>query len=330
MCYIYKMDYNWDKIYKEYNFITNNDDITKFMCYNICEKEGGFFLNRIAGSDYNAVYEYYTCLQDLNKFNYTYNFKNTCEYNGYFDKSTNDEEKKTNFFKYLQKMFDCYINSDAFTNAVGFIQNSFKNPVNDFNKLLSNEKTLIHYNYIEGVMPFLLDFKIFGINKTILIVSPFSESIKYQTQVDRIKHLVNNYNFPLCNFKTYDTPVTYNNTDKEDIDKLIFVETNNWLEQCKKMENDISKLDFDIALLSCGSYATCLGNFISKTLNKKAIYIGGVLNIFFNIKGGRYDNDDFYTQLNNLSYRIEAIEKNKYDYIKGGRLNKTEAFNAYF
>ena len=134
----------------------------------------------------------------------------------------------------------------------------------------------------------------------------------------------------MCTFSTYNTPVTYNNVETDDIDKLNFVETNNWLEQTEKMENDISKLDFDIALLSCASYATCLGTFISKDLHKTAIYIGGVLNIFFNIKGERYVNHEYYKPINNISYRIEAIEKKIYENIKGGRTTKSESFNAYF
>ena len=165
------MDYNWDEIYKQYNFITNNDEITKFMCYNICEKEGGFFLNRIGGSDYDAVYEYYRNPLD---FNYKTYLKHTSEFNGYFDKSKNEDEKKVNFLKYLQKMFDCYINSDAYTNPVRLIQNKFNTPVNDFNKLIINDKTLIHYSYIEGIYDFLKDFSIIAKNKKVLVVSPFS------------------------------------------------------------------------------------------------------------------------------------------------------------
>jgi hypothetical protein len=95
------------------------------------------------------------------------------------------------------------------------------------------------------------------------------------------------------------------------------------------MEDDISKIDFDIALLSCGSYANCLGAFISKSLNRKAIYLGGVLNILFNIYAKRYDNS-FFDNFINKDYRIEALEKDKYLNVKGGRQFKNESFNAYF
>ena len=122
-------------------------------------------------------------------------------------------------------------------------------------------------------------FYIFRKNKKILIVSPFSESIQFQYK--RKDVILKQYSYPDFELVTYDTPITYNNED----DALNHIETNNWLEQCEKMENDIMKLDFDIALLSCGSYAMYLGNVISKKMNKKAIYIGGMLNVFFNIYG---------------------------------------------
>uniref|UniRef100_A0A6C0IJN5 Uncharacterized protein n=1 Tax=viral metagenome TaxID=1070528 RepID=A0A6C0IJN5_9ZZZZ len=49
------------------------------------------------------------------------------------------------------------------------------------------------------------------------------------------------------------------------------------------MCEEINKLEFDIALLSCSSYAMYLGDFISNKMKKNSIYIGGVLNVLFNI-----------------------------------------------
>jgi hypothetical protein len=209
-------------------------------------------------------------------------------------------------------------------NACGYIQNNIDNEKNIFHKYICQNKIIFHYYWIEGVISFLKDFKIFGANKKILILSPFSKSIEYQIQPERLNNLLKDYKFPECTIKTYNTPITYNNSEEQ-----VNIDTNNWLEQCAKMEDDISKIDFDIALLSCGSYANCLGAFISKSLNRKAIYLGGILNILFNIYGKRYDIDS-YKQFINLEYRIEALEKEEYINIKGGRKLKNESFNAYF
>jgi hypothetical protein len=54
------------------------------------------------------------------------------------------------------------------------------------------------------------------------------------------------------------------------------------------MKDDISKLDFDIALLSCGGYGPPLCLHIFSSMQKTAIYVGGALQILFGIKGKRW------------------------------------------
>ena len=322
------MEIDWEKIFEQFNFIKNQNSKLIYDCMvENLNSNTGWFLNRIGGSDYDAVYEYIKNNKNTKSYNLLYHINLTKELNGYFDKSTDNEEIEKNFINYMEKMYSCYINSDAFMNAVAYIQNKFNDfDNNNYNKLICRDKQIIHYYYIEGMEDFLRDFKTLGNNKKILIISPFAESIKYQTQKDRINNLINNYTFPNCEFLTYNTPITYN-ADYNDIKNE--VTTNNWLEQCIKMENEIQEIDFDIAFLSCASYATCLGSFISKKMNKKAIYFGGVLNVLFNIYGKRYD-DKYYNDINNLSYRIIAFEKDKYINTKGGRSLHSEAFNAYF
>jgi hypothetical protein len=55
------------------------------------------------------------------------------------------------------------------------------------------------------------------------------------------------------------------------------------------MWNDICKIDFDIALLSCGGYGIPLTHFIKKQLNKSSIYVGGGLQILFGVMGQRWE-----------------------------------------
>ena len=62
------------------------------------------------------------------------------------------------------------------------------------------------------------------------------------------------------------------------------------------MCDEISKIDFDIALLGCGGYGLPLCNFIKEKLNKSAIYVGGGLQLLFGVMGSRWDND-FWNEL---------------------------------
>ena len=64
------------------------------------------------------------------------------------------------------------------------------------------------------------------------------------------------------------------------------------------MCKDISKIDFDVALLGCGSYGLPLANYI-KNLGKSAVYIGGGLQLYFGIKGKRWENSQDITKFYN-------------------------------
>lgn len=65
-----------------------------------------------------------------------------------------------------------------------------------------------------------------------------------------------------------------------------------WYDSFDRMCEDISKIDFDVALLASGGYGMPLAGFIKQRLNKGAIYVGGCLQIFFGIKGHRWDKNN--------------------------------------
>lgn len=70
---------------------------------------------------------------------------------------------------------------------------------------------------------------------------------------------------------------------------------NSWFDALKYMEDEVLKKDFDIALIGCGAYGFPLAAFI-KSIGKKAIHIGGPLQLFFGIKGKRWDNSGLYNE----------------------------------
>lgn len=309
---------------EEYNYI-NSLEWSTFILDKMKE-ENGFFIGRIAGSDYDAVRHYVLNHNDINSINFELFHNHVKKYNGYFDKETDEFKQKEHFKNYLETMIKCYKESEILLNPCKEIQKNLTSlENNNFNKMICENKPIFDYYWIEAVQPFLDNFKIFAEGKKILIISPFSDSIQFQYKRKNV--ILKNYVYPEFELITYDTPVTYNNEK----DSLSHIKTNNWLEQCQKMESDIMKLDFDIALLSCGSYAMYLGNVISKKMNKKAIYIGGILNIFFNIHGKRYADNVYYDSFKNLEYEITALEKSeKCDVLFGGKDTNSESLLAYF
>lgn len=66
-----------------------------------------------------------------------------------------------------------------------------------------------------------------------------------------------------------------------------------WFDALEWMENEIAHRDFDIALIGCGAYGFPLAAFI-KRLGKKAIHLGGVLQLLFGIRGARWESSDYF------------------------------------
>ena len=62
---------------------------------------------------------------------------------------------------------------------------------------------------------------------------------------------------------------------------------NNYHETLEAIFNEIKTIDFDIALLGCGSYGHMLCHLIDKELKKDAIYIGGSIQTIFGILSSR-------------------------------------------
>jgi len=119
-------------------------------------------------------------------------------------------------------------------------------------------------------------------NKKILIVSPFTDSIKSQNE-SGFKMFKNKPMFQdnqvFVYYKCYQTAAG-NKPHK------------NWFETFEIICKDIEKLDFDIALLGCGGYGLPLANFIYKKLDKSAIYVGGGLQLLFGVMGRRWTTQE--------------------------------------
>lgn len=292
-------------------------------------KEGGAWIGRIGGSDYKEI------IMFLNKLEIRNDNIHIKLLNGYFDKSSSPAEKKINFLKFITNIMDSYKNMDLATVATAeFIHILITNKmsIDGF-----PSKKICSYSFIEDIYPFLNSFKEWGENKKILIVSPFSKSIEYQSSKQRLPYLINNYQFPNCEFSTYQSLITYNAPFYDN--SLVEKQTcgyNNFNDYVIKMCKDIASLNFDICFISAGSYSVMIGDYIKTTLNKKAIYIGGILNIFFNIYGERYHSENMIgLKINNMDYNIKSLEQDEIlDYKnieKLAQMNiKNEGFKAYF
>lgn len=69
-----------------------------------------------------------------------------------------------------------------------------------------------------------------------------------------------------------------------------------WFEALEWMEGEIDKKDFDVALLGCGAYGFPLAAYI-KSIGKQAIHVGGPLQLYFGIRGKRWTDMGFYSNI---------------------------------
>lgn len=118
--------------------------------------------------------------------------------------------------------------------------------------------------------------------KRVLVVHPFEDSIRQQ-YANREKLFANPDLLPEFELLTLKAVQTSGNA----LDSRF----STWFDALQWMCDECDKLDFDIALLGCGAYGFPLAAHIKRS-GKQAIHLGGCLQIFFGLKGKRWDELD--------------------------------------
>jgi hypothetical protein len=108
--------------------------------------------------------------------------------------------------------------------------------------------------------------------KRLLIVSAFADQIKEREGVRPYPIDL----FPGCTFQYLKPPMTQGDEPNR-----------GWSVEFGELCQAVSKMDFDVALCSCGGYGNPICAYIF-SLGKSAIYVGGVLQMYFGIYGGRW------------------------------------------
>jgi hypothetical protein len=114
--------------------------------------------------------------------------------------------------------------------------------------------------------------------KKVLVVLPFEASVKKQYEK---RHLLfeNKHVLPDCTLIPYRPFNSYTDEPAQDCD---------WFWYLEKMKEQIAAIDFDIALVAAGPFGLPLSAAI-KDMGKKAVHVGGALQLLFGIKGSRWE-----------------------------------------
>lgn len=166
-----------------------------------------------------------------------------------------------------------------------------------FSAMLSIDALAVWYNYgeqlmhkkyfpsaylfpIESLEPFRFDepWSKALKNKKVLVVLPFEQSVKNQfanrSQLFSDKDVLPD--FELIIYRPYNS---YTDMPAED---------KSWFDYLEKMKKDISLIDFEIALIAAGPFGLPLAAAV-KACGRKAVHVGGALQLLFGIKGNRWE-----------------------------------------
>lgn len=139
--------------------------------------------------------------------------------------------------------------------------------------------------------------------KKVLVVHPFVDSIRYQYENNRCKLFDDPDVLPeFAELHTIKAVQTI--ADQEDS------RFDTWFGALQYMKDEISKVDFDIALIGCGAYGMCLAAHV-KRMGKQAVHLAGWTQMLFGVYGERWIKDQpQYAQFINESW-IRPLESEK-------------------
>ena len=129
--------------------------------------------------------------------------------------------------------------------------------------------------------------------KKVVVVHPFKETI--EMQYEKRKYLFENpCILPEFELRVVKAVQTIAGQRDERFSE--------WGEALQYMYDECMKDDFDVAIIGCGAYGMPLASMI-KRAGKTAIHLGGVTQVLFGIKGGRWDHNELSALYNDYWVR---------------------------
>ncbi len=282
-----------------YGLINENDILYNYI--NDCIKQNKqFIIPRIAGVENDVAYigsQFENIKVDINNIQQLiYTMKNNAGIN---ISSINSFKKYAN--EYIKSFKNCeyYFEWDKWGNVYRFYAQSHDYINNTISKS-KNKIWAVALDIFHSIkyVPWTHSLK----GKKILIVSAFEKSITGKINSGNLNKIYGIDLFPDCSFVTIKPPQTQASNNSMEWDEEL---------SCFYKELDI-KIDMcDIALVSAGGYGNLICDYIYSK-GKSAIYVGGVLQMYFGILGSRWERERpeiLQLYMNKYWSRPEDIEK---------------------
>lgn len=152
--------------------------------------------------------------------------------------------------------------------------------------------------------------------KKVLVVHPFAKVIEHQYQENRTRIFGDKEILPKFELKTIQAVQSLGGAD---------VSFRDWFEALHYMEQEIDKQEYDVCLIGCGAYGFPLAAHV-KRKGKKAVHLGGALQLLFGIRGRRWENPNYGVKEWGIPYAGYSNLMNNY-WIRPGEEGKPENAN---
>lgn len=146
-----------------------------------------------------------------------------------------------------------------------------------------NKAQIVHLRLLEPFWTIQTPWTKVLEGKKILVVHPFAQLILKQYTEKRTLLFNNPAILPLFDLQVIQAVQSLGGEDNGFHD---------WFEALQWMKNEIDKVDYDICLIGCGAYGFPLAAHV-KRKGKKAIHLGGALQLLFGIRGKRWENPNY-------------------------------------
>lgn len=277
-CVIYPTIENDTRTDKDitYNLVIENDRLRNYL-KNKIQNNKHFIIPRIAGIENKLAYFGVMMMQNKNNFQQQLleRFLAVMKNNAGI-KISNPQSIMKYATSYLQAFHECdlYFDWEPWGNVAQSIFDSLLFIHLNFNKTRVSALTLDIFHHIHS-NPWTRCLK----GKRLLIVSPFVESM--QEKLNDREKIYGIDLFPECEFVFLKPPQTQANCQSDEFD----VELERFVSKIREIKDD-----FDVALVSCGGYGNLVCSKIYQ-MEKSAIYVGGVLQMYFGIYGSRWERE---------------------------------------
>lgn len=153
--------------------------------------------------------------------------------------------------------------------------------------------------------------------KKVLVIHPFSETIliQYEKRNQLFKH-----KDILPAFKSL-TVIKAVQSSGQSNDQYF-----DWFDALDSMKLQIDKADFDICLIGAGAYGFPLAAYV-KRMGKKAVHIGGALQLLFGIRGKRWEEPTYGVKVWGIPYGFYPALMNEH-WVRPLNTEKPETANG--